>query len=367
MLAAGKEHCETLLNYRRDGSVFMNLLTIVPLYDNRGNICYHLGAQVDVSGLARECGGLKSLRDLVVQRMHQSKTSVDDGNEDTKDPRVGKDALGDLAEMFTLNEREVVQASGGTDYDEINGVGSSSSMHNRQRLLIKDKALPVEALTNNSNTSLSFPLSGSSLTSRFRGTLEHYLLVRPFPSLRILFTSPSLRVPGMLQSSFLSRIGGSHSDRDTISQAFEDGKSLTAKVRWLARPVSGLEAKGNPKFTQGRSRWIQTTPLFGINGAVGVWVVVLVNDEEEKPRALDAPAVEPYIIMESRWPFNDGIDGNISANNVDTTSLDKTTAHAGDEERLGEPASVALGTSKRDIAEVRVDFSLGHDQEDEKV
>ncbi|KAI3318193.1 hypothetical protein HD806DRAFT_526514 [Xylariaceae sp. AK1471] len=366
MLTAGKEHCETLLNYRRDGSVFMNLLTVVPLYDNRGNIRYHLGTQVDVSGLVRECDGLKSLRDLVVQRMHQSKASASNEHEDIKEPRPSKDTLGDLAEMFTLDELKMVQASGGTvhgtHYDELNSVGNSPSMHNTRRLFSKDKALPMEAPTNNSSSSLSFPLSSSSLTSRFRGILEHYLLVRPFPNLRILFASPSLRVPGMLQSSFLSRIGGSHSDRDTISQAFKEGKSVTAKIRWLARPIPGLEVNANPSFAQGRSRWIQTTPLFGVNGAVGVWMVVLVNDEEEKPRVLDAPPIELYI-TERKRPFDGGVDGNISANDLDTASLNRFTAHAGDEERLGVPDSVALGVSKLGVAEVGVDHSPNHDQE----
>lgn len=37
---------------------------------------------------------------------------------------------------------------------------------------------------------------------------DQYLLVRPYPSLRMLFTSSSLEIPDILQSSFFSRIGG---------------------------------------------------------------------------------------------------------------------------------------------------------------
>ena len=36
-LASGTEICETILNYRRDGSPFMNLLMLAPLLDSRGN------------------------------------------------------------------------------------------------------------------------------------------------------------------------------------------------------------------------------------------------------------------------------------------------------------------------------------------
>ncbi|KAJ2973020.1 hypothetical protein NUW58_g9046 [Xylaria curta] len=110
MLVVGREHCEPLLNYRRDGSVFMNLLTITPLYDNRGNIRYYLGAQVDVSGLLKECAGLASLRELVTQKQ-QSEAPVDSKLKDTKDSRASRDVLADLAEMFTLSELKIVQAS----------------------------------------------------------------------------------------------------------------------------------------------------------------------------------------------------------------------------------------------------------------
>jgi hypothetical protein len=101
--------------------------------------------------------------------------------------------------------------------------------------------------------------------------------VRPAPSLRILFTSPSLRVPGILQSRFLDRIGGSNLVRDSISNALADGsRGVTAKIRWLTHAVPDLENS----YEEGRPRWIHCTPLLGQNGAVGVWMVVLVDEKE---------------------------------------------------------------------------------------
>ncbi|KAI7042315.1 hypothetical protein KC352_g46504, partial [Hortaea werneckii] len=41
-LTAGQEICETILNYRRDGSPFVNLLMLAPLYDNKGQVRYFL-------------------------------------------------------------------------------------------------------------------------------------------------------------------------------------------------------------------------------------------------------------------------------------------------------------------------------------
>ncbi|OTA82401.1 hypothetical protein M434DRAFT_37116 [Hypoxylon sp. CO27-5] len=67
-LAVRKEHCETFLNYRRDGSPFMNILMVAPLLDSRGTVLYHIGAQVDVSGLAKKCSGLEWSKQLIVQK-----------------------------------------------------------------------------------------------------------------------------------------------------------------------------------------------------------------------------------------------------------------------------------------------------------
>lgn len=124
---------------------------------------------------------------------------------------------------------------------------------------------------------------------RLSGIYENYLLIRPYPNLRILFASPSLRVPGILQSPFLNKIGGSLRVRDELSQALADGRGVTAKVRWIS---------GN---TEGRSRWIHCTPLLGSNGAIGVWMVLVIDDESPNLIAKgfkQAPPIERHV------PFN---------------------------------------------------------------
>lgn len=139
---------------------------------------------------------------------------------------------------------------------------------------------------------------------RLTGVYEHYLLVRPYPSLRILFTSPSMRVPGILQSPLLDRIGGSARMRDQLVQALANGQGVTAKVKWLTvnrkrndnRPFKKRSSGDHPleahlhihdddehSQTQdmGRSRWLHCTPLVGSNGNVGVWMIVIVDEEPE--------------------------------------------------------------------------------------
>lgn len=100
-------------------------------------------------------------------------------------------------------------------------------------------------------------------------THPQYLLIRPHPSLRILFTSPTLRTPGTLQSHFLHRIGGSPRMRSDLETALKHRKNVTARVRWLNEPNE--EGEG-----EGKARWIHCTPLIHYSGMVGLWMVVVV-------------------------------------------------------------------------------------------
>lgn len=74
----------------------------------------------------------------------------------------------------------------------------------------------------------------------------------------------------MLQSSFLSRIGDTGEKRDSILHAMMAGRSVTARIKWVTRFSDS-----------GRHRWIHCTPLLANNGEVGVWMIVVMDDEEE--------------------------------------------------------------------------------------
>lgn len=109
-------------------------------------------------------------------------------------------------------------------------------------------------------------------------------MVRPYPSLRILFASPTLRVPGILQSYFMNKIGGSARVQGELTSALAEGRGVTAKVRWISKADE-----------DGRNRWIHCTPLLGSNGHIGVWMVVLVDDDQELSRRWkQAPPVAPH-------------------------------------------------------------------------
>lgn len=126
---AGKEHSEVFLNYRRDGSPFMNLLMIAPLMDSRGNIRYYIGAQVDVSGLIKDCSDLDGLVRLV-----EKEDDPEAADEDTK----RKDEFQDLSEMFNGAELSTVQKHGGRMHKEYKDESDAESVHSRRRVLLKD-------------------------------------------------------------------------------------------------------------------------------------------------------------------------------------------------------------------------------------
>lgn len=184
-LLAGKEHFETFLNYRRDGSPFMNLLMLAPLYDSRGTIRYFIGAQVDVSGLAKQVTGLDALQRLVAER--EAAAAAADANDE--DPEE-KDEFQNLSDMFNMTELETVRRRGGNMHrvpqDEPQDI-SSSNWH-KPRILLQDETSSM----GKHGVSISPSVVDSG---KLPGIYEYYLLVRPSPSLRILFASPSLRVP----------------------------------------------------------------------------------------------------------------------------------------------------------------------------
>lgn len=289
-LRAGKEHCEVFVNYRRDGQPFMNLLMIAPLHDARGTIRYFIGAQVDVSGLVKDATGLEGLRRLL-------RREADPAFAKRQDEKAEKDEFEALAEMLNRQELETVQRRGGhmhaTHFDDLDleeeeaaAAARGSVASDRPRLLITDH---TASHTNGVAKDPAATRKDVESSGRLQGVYQHYLLVRPAPSLRILFTSPSLRIPGILQTPFLSRIGGSPLVRDELAAAFAEGRGVTAKIRWLPRP--GAEDD------EGRTRWIHATPLLNHKGEVGVWMVVLVDGDGSGPgegrRRFRAPPVIP--------------------------------------------------------------------------
>ncbi|OJJ46033.1 hypothetical protein ASPZODRAFT_67220 [Penicilliopsis zonata CBS 506.65] len=260
-IEAGRHHSELFLNYRRDGSPFMNLLQCAPLCDSTGKIRYFIGAQIDVSGLAMDGANMESLQTLAARKRRLKEPGTPEEPQDRKSEFI------ELSELMSPQELTTSRTHGGKLFKPASSLHSDrcSSRNTNSNVHWADECEDGEAPD-------PLPLKPSPAIS-LAGVYENYLLVRPYPSLRILFTSPSLRIPGILQSSFFSRIGGSASVRDDLLRAMIAGRSVTARVRWL-----------NRYDDHGRGRWVHCTPLLANNGGVGVWMVILVDDEEQTVR-----------------------------------------------------------------------------------
>ena len=89
----------------------------------------------------------------------------------------------------------------------------------------------------------------------------------------------------------MSRIGGSNRVREELTAAFADGRGVTAKVRWVTKADE-----------EGRNKWIHCTPLVGVNGQIGVWMVVIVNEDKPGRRAGTGGRHAPAVAERSRTP-----------------------------------------------------------------
>ena len=163
-ISNGKELTEVLVNYRRDGSPFMNLFMMAPLMDSRGNVRYYIGAQVDVSNLVKECSDLDGLMRLVENEQGPEGTAEEE--EASK-----KDEFQELTEMFNSAELESVRRYGGRmhkDYvDDTDRESIKSGSHGMKRVLLKDTTQEVrEKHGNNIN------FVPASVKERINGKLE---------------------------------------------------------------------------------------------------------------------------------------------------------------------------------------------------
>lgn len=237
---------------------------------------YFIGAQIDVSGLALDGAQMESLIEL------QSRYRDPDEESVAEMPIAPhKDEFRQMCELFSPKELSSVQDHGGDLFQPLNTRAASRAQKHwlphggsidseTEAIRLRDIKSPLfrGSLTGvYENVSTPF----TTYLCLAKANLIQYLLVRPYPSLRILFTSPSLQIPGMLQSSFFSRIGSSSAVKEELMAAMQQGHSVTARIKWVTRFNS-----------EGRSRWVHCTPLYASNGQVGVWMVVVVDDEEEQ-------------------------------------------------------------------------------------
>ena len=315
----GKASNETILNYRRDGRGFVNVLMISPLEDDKGKAKYFLGAQIDVSRLVAGGWGLEGLERLVQKREMEELRGrkIVKGK---KDEALRK--LRELSEMFDLEESAVVRSHSRNSSLDRSAIGSGTASAGSDRPLQARRVFGddgedgsgsddggsdtgTEATEKDKN---AWKLATTGSSGKLPGVYQKYLLIRPAPSLRVIFVSPALRKKGNIgQKPFLSHLAAPSATLAGLKESFESGSPVAAKVAFMAEPGSnrngtatGRWKRSNSKGkndqnggsndtdpgTFGRTCWISATPLLGGDDEVGVWMVVLVDKKSAPSRTL---------------------------------------------------------------------------------
>ena len=108
---------------------------VAPLCDSRGKIRYYIGAQVDVSGLVKDCTDLESLQRLVDRDLDRRNGDFIDCQQENVDE------FQELSEMLNMGELETVRRWGGRmhrEYQEEDTDSSRNGAQHRPRLLLKE-------------------------------------------------------------------------------------------------------------------------------------------------------------------------------------------------------------------------------------
>ena len=168
----GKEHTELFVNYRRDGTPFLNLLMIVPLLDTRGNVRYFLGAQVDVSGLLKDMNSLESVRRLLTGQ------KPEDSCKPTTSDRL--QAMKSLSLMLGGDELDIVRRHGGylsQGYSHLHDTTTASlEKRRRTRILLQgnDEDFADDLESENDSKEDHSPLTAHELLNkRFVGVYQN--------------------------------------------------------------------------------------------------------------------------------------------------------------------------------------------------
>lgn len=326
-----------------------------PLYDDRGKIKYFIGAQIDVTRLVVTERGIESFSQFL---QHEEESSID-GDTITQETTTAS-LLDNLCEKLSLEETEALRRNRKLGLDGkgaanralatlpvrapsiCNGDITDGRVSRNQAKRVIDSASQIPR-------GLSPPPDDVQATfhGQLPGVYSHYLLVHPHPSLRIVFVSPALRIPGLLRSALFDKIGGTTTTMNSLSSAFEDGAPVTAKIIWLPND----HEEGWRERQRNKERWMRATPLLGSDDKVGVWMCILVPVRRTL-ETLSARSLAAFDDdLESRPSTEPGVPSirhtsRLQRHMYDVQRHSKMPKHLEDEENV-------LGTSQVNLVEAK--------------
>ena len=142
---------------------------------------------------------------------------------------------------------------------------------------------------------VAWSLAQTGPSGKLPGVYQSYFLVRPAPSMRIIFVSPALRKVGnLLQKRFMDHISAPSKTMTGLDESFAAGVPVTAKVAFAHDPaafqhlrtkpkrdmisrIRGRDIDDEPEARPGRTCWLSATPMRGSDDRVGVWIVVMIE------------------------------------------------------------------------------------------
>ncbi|KAJ9653251.1 hypothetical protein H2198_007554 [Neophaeococcomyces mojaviensis] len=319
-ISKGDEIYETLLNYRRDGRPFINVLMIAPLHDNNGKVKYHIGAQVDVTGLVEGGRALDGFQRYLNrrnegQRREERELARQNLDDEQRRKKRALARLRDLSEMFDLEEsavvRETSRANSLSRDDDDNRSLASMDRQKTPRRVLGDSDLSEdeeEAREQDREDAANWTLADSGngrLSGKLPGIYDSFMLFRPYPSLRIVFVSPKLRKLGnVLQTPLLSHVAAPGGVLNGLTESLKAGVPVSAKLHFM--PERGVKREGtrlkngtkHEDGKNGKAIWVSCTPLLGSDERIGVWMCVVVErlkvgTSKRRPPVYQQQADEP--------------------------------------------------------------------------
>ena len=291
----GEEICEALMNYTRERKPFVNLLLLAPLRDGKVKVRYYLGAQVDCSVLVEGRRGVDGFERLLLKREMLAREEKRDGK--------GKalERLRDLSAAFDLEECAVVRS--GSRRGSTSGVKDTEQTSGKQRRRIVDEdgtgseeddpASEVEKGTE------KWKLAGDDKSGRLPGLYKKYILVRPYPSLRMIFVSQAAQRLGKLQQRhFMAHIAAPSATLAGLKDSFQSGTPVTVKIALMDHAGDSKEGtvtgrwgkRGKDPSAKGNVCWISATPLLDTDDNTGVWMVVIVDEKSAASNRNQVPS-----------------------------------------------------------------------------
>ncbi|KAL8292442.1 hypothetical protein RQP46_001054 [Phenoliferia psychrophenolica] len=298
-LNAGENITSLLLNYRKDGTPFFNLLCMLPLKDPSGNVKYYLGGQIDVTKDMPSILGSQdgSSTPKASKSKHRFSPAVQTRSDSILvDPNAPMGV--DLSLSRTDSRSTIGTTRSGVRASVSGGIGSGAFGNSASINGLGSRTIPKKAskgtdlgLTREEHAAGMQSVGKSSLTGKlsdFEETYSRVILIRKEGG-TVLFGTPGLAtfcgvskgaVDDLVGTEFCKLIAGptkdvSHRLRGNIRTALHAGHSYSLAVGLqLKAPAAKDRILRRKDRSEIRKCFLHLTPIADAGGNVEAFVAV---------------------------------------------------------------------------------------------